>query len=84
MSTFQELRAAHCLARGRNPNCKNMPSSTAISNLLLLAADRCINVLIILLGHGTSGLKSYRYVFLNDAAQGDVDIGAGHHVDQAF
>lgn len=61
-----------------------MPSSTAISNIFALAADRCINVLIIFLGPGASGLKSYRYVFLSDAAGGDVDIGGGFHVDQAF
>lgn len=41
-------------------------------------------MLIILLGHVHSGLKSYRYVFINDAAQGDVDIGAGYLVDQTF
>lgn len=75
-SAFQELRAARCPARGQHPNWENMPGSTTISILLVLAADRRANVLTVLLGCGASGLKSYRYVFfLNDAAQGDVDIG---------
>lgn len=83
-SAVQDLRAARCLARTLHPNWENMPCSTTISAIFVLAAHRCIDMLIILLGHGHSGLKSYRYVFINDAAQGDVDIGAGYHMVQTF
>lgn len=83
-SAVQDLRAARCLARTLHPNWENMPSSTNISAIFVLAAHRCIDMLIILLGHGRSGLKSYRYVFINDAAQGDVDIAAGYLMDQTF
>lgn len=85
---LRQLRAARRLARGLHPNWESTPSSTTISDIFVLAAGCCINALIILLGHGDSRLKSYQYVdnvfFLNDAAQGAVDIGVGYHVDQAF